>query len=67
MHETMYVQLHNEEIRDLYSSPSIIRIIKSRRMRWAGHVARMGEKRNTYSLLVGEPERRRPLGRPRRS
>jgi hypothetical protein len=44
---------HNEELRDLYSSPSIIRIIKSRRMRWAGHVARMGEKRNAYRLLVG--------------
>jgi hypothetical protein len=43
--------LHNEELRDLYSSPSIIRIIKSRRMRWAGHVARMGEKRNAYRLL----------------
>jgi hypothetical protein len=46
-------KLHNEELRDLYSSPSIIRIIKSRRMRWAGHVARIGEKRNTYRLLVG--------------
>jgi hypothetical protein len=59
-------KLHNEEIHNLYSSPSIIRIIKSRRMRWAGHVARMGEKRNVYSLLVGKPERNRPLGRPRR-
>jgi hypothetical protein len=49
---------HNEELRDLYSSPSIIRMMKSRRMRWAGHVARMGEKRNVYSLLVGKPERR---------
>jgi hypothetical protein len=58
--------LHNEELRDLYSSPSIIRIIKSRRMRWAGHVARMGEKRNAYRLLVGKPEGTRPLGRPRR-
>jgi hypothetical protein len=48
-------KLHNEELRDLYSSPSIIRIIKSRRMRWAGHVARMGE-RNAYRLLVGKPE-----------
>jgi hypothetical protein len=57
-------KLHNEERRTLYSSPSIIRIIKSRRVRWAGHVARMGEKRNTYSLLVGRPEGRRPLGRP---
>jgi hypothetical protein len=59
-------KLHNEELRDLYSSPSIIRIIKSRRMRWAGHVARMGDKRNAYRLLVGTPERKRRLGRPRR-
>jgi hypothetical protein len=59
-------KLHNEELRDLYSSPSIIRIIKSRRMRWAGHVARMGEKRNAYRLLVGKPDGKRPLGRPRR-
>jgi hypothetical protein len=58
-------KLHNEELRDLYSSPSIIRIIKSRRVRWAGHVARMGEKRNSYMLLVRKPERKRPLGRPR--
>jgi hypothetical protein len=59
-------KLHKEELHDLYSSPSIIRMIKSRRMRWAGHVARMGEKRNAYRLLVGKPEGRRPLGRPRR-
>jgi hypothetical protein len=59
-------KLHNEELRDLYPSPSIIRIIKSRRMRWAGHVARMREKRNAYRLLVGKPEGKRPLGRPRR-
>jgi hypothetical protein len=59
-------KLHNEELCDLYSSPSIIRIIKPRRMRWAGHVARMGEKRNAYRLLVGKPEGKRPLGRPRR-
>jgi hypothetical protein len=58
-------KLHNEELRDLYSSSSIIRIIKSRRMRWAGHVALMGEKRNAYRLLVGKPEGKRPLGRPR--
>jgi hypothetical protein len=57
-------KLHNEELRDLYSSPSIIRIIKPRRMRWVGHVARMEEKRNVYRLLVGKPEGRRPLGRP---
>jgi hypothetical protein len=49
-------KLHNEELRDLYFSPNIIRIIKSRRMRWAGHVARMGEKRNAYRLVVGKPE-----------
>jgi hypothetical protein len=59
-------KLHNEELRDLYSSLNIIRIIKSRRMRWAGHVARMGEKRNAYRLLVGKPEGKRPLGRLRR-
>jgi hypothetical protein len=59
-------KLHNEELQDLYSSPSIIRIIKSRRMRWAGHVARIGEKRNAYRLMVGKPEGKRPLGRPRR-
>jgi hypothetical protein len=59
-------KLHNEELHDLYSSPSIIRIIKSRRMRWAGHVAGTGEKRNVYRLLVGKPEQKRPLGRLRR-
>jgi hypothetical protein len=59
-------KLHNEELRDLYSSPSIIRIIKSRRMRWAGHVARMAGKRIAYRLLVGKPEGKRPLRRPRR-
>jgi hypothetical protein len=59
-------KLHNEELHNLYSSPSIIRIINSRRMRWAVHVARMGEKRNVYRLLVRKPEGKRPLGRPRR-
>jgi hypothetical protein len=59
-------KLHNEEFHNLYSSPSIIRIIKSRRMRWAGNVARMGEKRNVYRSLVGKPEGKRPLGRPKR-
>jgi hypothetical protein len=59
-------KLHNEELHNLYSSPSIIRIIKSRRMRWAGHVVGMGEKRNVYRLLAGKPEGKRPLGRPRR-
>jgi hypothetical protein len=58
-------KLHNEELHNLYSSPNIIRIIKSRRMRWAGHVARMGEKRNAHRILVGKPERKRPLGRPK--
>jgi hypothetical protein len=57
-------KLHNEELHNLYFSPSIIRMIKSRRMRWAGHVARMGEKRNAYRILVGKPEGKRPLGRP---
>jgi hypothetical protein len=59
-------KVHNEELRDLYSSPSMIRIMKSRRMRWLGHVARMGEKRNVYRLLIGKPEGKRPLRRPRR-
>jgi hypothetical protein len=59
-------KLHNEELHDLYYSPSIIRIIKSRRMRWAGHIARMEENRNAYRLLVGKPEGKSPLGRPRR-
>jgi hypothetical protein len=59
-------KLHNEELHDLYSSPSIIRNIDSRRIRWAGHVARMGEKRKSYMLLMGKPEGKRPLGRPRR-
>jgi PAS domain-containing protein len=58
-------KLHNEELHDLYSSLTIIRIIKSRRMRWAGHVARMGEKMNAYRLLVRKPDGRRPLRRPR--
>jgi hypothetical protein len=59
-------RLRNEERNDLYSSPTIIRVIKSRRMRWTGHVARMGEGRVAYRILVGRPEGRRPLGRPRR-
>ena len=57
-------RLHNE-LNDLYSSPNIVRVIKSRRMKWAGHVARMGEERGMYRVLVGKPEGRRPLGRPR--
>jgi hypothetical protein len=58
-------KVHNEELRNLYSSPNIIRMIKSRRMRWAGHLAQMGKKRNVYRILVGKPEGKRPLGRPR--
>jgi hypothetical protein len=58
-------RLHKEELCDLYSSQNIIRVIKSRRMRWAGHVARMGEGRGVYRILVGRPEGRRPLGSPR--
>jgi hypothetical protein len=59
-------RLHNEELYALYTTPKIIRASKSRRMRWAGHVARMGEGRGAYRVLVGRPDRRRPLGRPRR-
>jgi hypothetical protein len=55
------ILFNNEELRDLYSSPSIIRIIKSRRMRWAGHVAGMEKTRNAYRLLVGKPEGKKPL------
>jgi hypothetical protein len=58
-------KLHNEELHDLFSSPSIIRIIKSRTMRWAGFVTRMGEKRTAYRILVGKPDGNRPLGRLR--
>ncbi|KAJ4441454.1 hypothetical protein ANN_11309 [Periplaneta americana] len=59
-------KLHNTELHALYSSPDIIRNLKSRRLRWAGHVARMDESRNAYRVLVGRPEGKRPLGRPRR-
>jgi hypothetical protein len=59
-------KLHNEELHNLYSSPSIIRVIKSKRMRWTGHVVRMGIKKNSYRTLLGKPKRKRPLGRPRR-
>jgi hypothetical protein len=58
-------RLHNEELNDLYSSPNIIWVIKSRRVKWAGHIACMGEGRGAYRILVGRPEGRRPLGRPR--
>ena len=59
-------KLYNEELNDLYTSLSIVWVIKSRRMRWAGHVARMGDERGVYRVLVGKPEGKRPLGRPRR-
>jgi len=59
-------RLHNEELNDSYSSPNIVRVIKSRRMRWAGHVEHMGEERGVYRVLVGKPEEKEPLGRPRR-
>jgi hypothetical protein len=61
-----WMKLHNEELHNLYSSPDNIWQVKSRRMRWAEHVARMGEERKMYKVLVGKPERKRPLGRPRR-
>jgi len=59
-------RLHNEELNDLYAPPNIVRVIKSRRMKWAGHVARMGKERGVYRVLVGKPEGNRPLGRSRR-
>ena len=59
-------KLHNEELSDLYSLPNIVRVVKSRRMRWAGHVARMGEGRGVHRVLMGKPEGKRPFGRPRR-
>ena len=59
-------RLHNEELMDLYSSPNIVRVIKSRRVRWAGHVVRIGEERGVYRVLVGKPEGKRPLRRPKR-
>ena len=62
----MWRKLHNDELRDLYSLPNIVRVVKSRRMRWAGHVAHMGEGRGMHRVLVGKPEGKRPLGRPRR-
>ena len=59
-------KLHSEELSDLYSLPNILRVVKSRRMRWAGHVARVGERRGVHRVLVGKPEGKRPLGRLRR-
>jgi len=61
-----WTKLHNEEMNDLYSLPNIMRVVKSRLMRWAGHVARMGEDRGVHRVLVGKPEGKRPLGKPRR-
>jgi hypothetical protein len=57
-------ELHNEELKDLYSSTNIVRVMKSRRIRWAGHVAHMEERRGVYRVLVWKPDRKRPLGRP---
>ena len=59
-------KLHNEELNDLYSLPNIVGVVKSRRMRWAGHVAPMGKDRGVHRVLVGKPEGKRPLGKPRR-
>jgi hypothetical protein len=59
-------KLHNEELNDLYSLPNIVQVVKSRRMRWAGHVARMGEGRGVHRVFAGKPEGKRPLERPRR-
>ena len=59
-------KLHNEKLSDLYSLPNIVRVVKSRRMRWEGHLVRMGEGRGVHRVLVGKPEGKRPLGRPRR-
>jgi hypothetical protein len=64
--DRLWRKLYNDELHSLYSSPNIVRVIKSRRMRWAGHVAHMGEGRGVYRVLVGRPEGKRPLGRPRR-
>ena len=61
-----WIKLHNEELNDLYSLSNIVRVVKSRRMRWVGHVARMGEGKRVHWVLVGNPGGKRPLGRPRR-
>jgi hypothetical protein len=61
----LWKKLHNDELHSLYSSPNIVRVIKSRRMMWAGHMARMGEGRGVYRALVGRPEDKRPVGRSR--
>jgi hypothetical protein len=59
-------KLHNDRMNDLYALPSSVRVVKSRRMRWAGHMTHMGEERGVHRVLVGKPEGKRPLGRPRR-
>jgi hypothetical protein len=64
--DSSWRKLHNDKLHSLYSSPNIVRVIKSRRMRWAGHVARIGEGRGVYRVLIGRPEGKRPLERPRR-
>ena len=61
-----WTKIHNEELNDLYSSPNVVLVIKSRRKRWAAHVERIGERRGVYRVLVGKPEGKRPLGRTRR-
>jgi hypothetical protein len=61
----VWIKFYNAELNDLYSSPTIVRVIKNIRMRWAGHVARLGERRGVYRVLVGKPEGKRPVGRPR--
>jgi hypothetical protein len=61
----MWRKLHNEKLYDLYCSPNIVWVIRSRRVRWAGHLAHMGDRRGVYRVLVGKPEGKRPLGRPR--
>jgi hypothetical protein len=63
---SLVICTHNEELSDLYSLPNIVRVVKSRRMRWVGHLARMEEGRGVYRVLVGKPEGKRPMGRPRR-
>jgi hypothetical protein len=63
--DRLWRKLHNDELHSLYSSPNIFRVIKSRRMKWVGHVAYMREDRGVYKVLVGRPKRKKPLGRPR--